>query len=121
MLDNFCSTDEDEPEDVEEAENASWAHLPGHDGSDGVEPSGALGAPSGSMQSAHSSSDQLIRVDSGTRCITTYYSIAVSQAHASERDRTKETEAALVAEGVLKTGGDESRGVVAGGELEASA
>ena len=36
--------------------------------------------------------------------------------------RTTETQAALVAEGVLvKTGGDESRGVVAGGELEASA
>ena len=107
------------------AENASWAHLSGHNGSDGVELSGAPGASSGSMQSVHSSSNQRSQAHLGTRCISsTYqYSIAVSRADAvTAAGRTTETQAALVAEGVLvKTGGDESRGVVAGGELEACA
>ena len=54
---------------------------------------------------------------------TYQYSIAVSRADAvTTAGRTTETQAALVAEGVLvKTGGDESRGVVAGVELEVCA
>ena len=90
-----------------------------------MELSGAPGASSGSMQSVHSSSNQRSQAHLGTRCISsTYqYSIAVSRADAvTTAGRTTETQAALVAEGVLvKTGGDESRGVVAGGELEACA
>ena len=103
---------------MEEAEKASRAHLSGHDGSDGLESSGAHGAPSGSMQSAHSSSDKLIRANLGTRSFSTNYSSAVPRGYATERGRTKETQAALGAE---KLGGDESREVVAGGKLVARA
>ena len=77
------------------------------------------------MQSVHSSSDQLIRANLGTRSSYPSYariSSAVPRGYATERGRTKEKQAALDAEGVLdKTGGDESREVVAGGKLESSA
>ena len=77
------------------------------------------------MQSVDSSSDQRSQANLGTR--SSYplarISSAVPRGYAvTAAGRTKKKQAALGAEGVLdKTGGDESREVVAGGKLESSA